>query len=91
MVDDARYPNEIRQLRKNVFHLIKLKISPTLQQQRIRDLYRNNADSHLLLLEHPSEISADDIANDYYDLVIDVDNKDVKYKINQYLKVKTIA
>ena len=85
LVDDVRYPNEFSYLKKNGFILVKLEISSELQKQRIENLYGENASEHLSRLEHSSETSLDNIDNELYDLILDVERDDVKGRAVQLL------
>jgi hypothetical protein len=83
LVDDARYPNELTYLKKNGFTLVKLVISPQLQRKRIEKLYGDQSQEHLSRLDHPSEILQDQIDNQLFDTIIDVEKEDVKKKVAQ--------
>jgi nucleoside-triphosphatase THEP1 len=77
IIDDVRYPNEVLSLRKKGYFLIKLVISHKVQEKRIKNLYKLTSNTHLNNRTHPSETSLDDIDNDAFDIIVDVDNKDV--------------
>ena len=55
IIDDLRYQNEYEALIKNNFIIIQINISPELQKERIKDLYPNNYQDHILNIEHESE------------------------------------
>lgn len=85
LVDDARYPNEIKYLKENGFILIKLIITPELQKTRIHELYGNKSDEHLSRLHHPSEVLQDTIKKEIFDLILNVENQDVKKEVSKLL------
>jgi len=74
VIDDVRYKNEVRMLKKNGYFLIKLNISKELQRQRLVDLYKGSYTTHLANLNHSSETEIDDFDDDVFDLVIKVNN-----------------
>lgn len=55
LVDDLRYQNEYEALVKNGFKIIQLNISNELQEERIKKVYPNNYNDHLLARTHLSE------------------------------------
>lgn len=73
IIDDARYKNEILELKKNNFTLIKLNISEAKQKQRLIETYPNTYPEHLDRRTHSSETEIDLIDDDIYDFIIDVD------------------
>jgi hypothetical protein len=77
IIDDVRYSNEIMSLIENGYFLIKLKISPELQEKRIKDLYKNSSDKHIINRNHPSEVMIDYIGDNRFDLIINVDKDDI--------------
>jgi hypothetical protein len=78
IIDGARYENEIMMLKENGFFLIKLNISYELQEKRIKNLYKNNYQEHIIKRNHTSETSVDFINNSIFNLIIDVDHHDIK-------------
>jgi len=68
LIDDLRYQNEYDVLVKNGFKIIQMNISPTLQGERIRELYPDNYKDHLLNRNHLSELNE---FTDSPDLIID--------------------
>ena len=85
LVDDARYPDEIKYLKDNGFILIKLIIKPELQKKRIYELYGNKSGEHLTRLEHPSEVLQDTIKKEIFDLILDVEKQNVKREVSKLL------
>ena len=92
IIDDLRYKNEFNQVKDAGFILIKLKISKKLQVDRLKNLYKNNWQNHIDNLSHQSELELDDIDENKYDLIINVDDENsVLTKIdNFYNKLKNI-
>ena len=90
IIDDLRYKNEFNQVKDAGFILIKLKISKKLQVDRLKNLYKNNWQNHIDNLSHQSELELDDIDENKYDLIINVDDENsVLTKIdNFYNKLK---
>jgi hypothetical protein len=82
IIDDVRYSNEIMALIENGYFLIKLVISPKLQEKRIKDLYKNSSDKHLINRNHPSEVMIDYIGDDRFDLIINVDTDKINTIVN---------
>ena len=68
-------------LKMGIF-LIKLEISPKLQEKRIKYLYKNSSDKHLINRNHPSEVMIDYIGDDRFDLIINVDKDKINTIIN---------
>jgi hypothetical protein len=85
LVDDVRYPNELFYLKKNGFILVKLVISSQLQKERLHQLYGNKAEQHIALLEHSSEILQDNMDDNLFDKIINVDNENVKKAVSELL------
>ena len=90
IIDDLRYKNEFDQVKDAGFIIIKLKISKKLQVDRLKNLYKNNWQNHIDNLSHQSELELDDIDENKYDLIINVDEENsVLTKIdNFYNKLK---
>ena len=78
LLDDARYHNEIINLKKNGWILVKLSISPELQLKRLKDVYPDTWETHLERTNHESETQQDSIDPDLIDYTIDVNRTDVK-------------
>ena len=57
LVDDLRYQNEYEALVKNGFKIIQLNISDELQEERIKMVYPDNYEDHLLARNHLSELN----------------------------------
>lgn len=92
IIDDARFENEVLTLKNNDYFLIKLNISKDLQYKRLNKTYIN-ANSHINNSSDISETSIDNISNDIYDLIIDVDNNEIdilNIVINEITKKKII-
>lgn len=65
VIDDLRFPDELRYLRKKGFIIIRLSITSRLQCQRIRRTYGRDAKEHLMRLNHVSENYVDTFDVDY--------------------------
>lgn len=90
IIDDLRFENEAKMLKKNNFFLIKLNISNELQEKRIKNLYKNY-DDHLNKRNDESELNIDCIDEKYFDLVINVDKKDPVIFIQKYILNKNFT
>ena len=55
IIDDLRYQNEYEALSKNGFKIIQLVIDPEIQEKRIKEVYPNNFQDHLMNRDHLSE------------------------------------
>ena len=69
LVDDLRYPNEAEYLKKNGFTLVKLRISPELQEKRLRETYPDTWKKHLEFQNHFTEQG---LADNLFDYIINV-------------------
>jgi len=76
-IDDGRFLNEIKTLKKNGFYIIKLNISKNLQLKRLKYTYPNTYKTHLTRLNHHSELEMDSIKVSIFNSVIDVDKEDL--------------
>ena len=73
IIDDLRFPNEMKYLIDNDFFIIKLKISKKLQLERLEKTYPNSWESQIPKLTHVSEISLDGVPDEKFNLVINCD------------------
>ena len=55
VVDDVRYPNEIRSLQEAGFHIRYLEVSPQTQRARIMNIYGEDWQQHFDNMGHDSE------------------------------------
>ena len=85
IIDDARYENEIKYLKKNGWILIKLEITPEKQLERLKKTYTSTWEDHLNNINHESE-NLTGITEDYYDLIID-SSKDINVIFEEILLV----
>ena len=85
IIDDVRYINEILELKNNGYFIIRLEISPELQEKRIKELYKNNSEQHLINRNHESEIISYNRNNILWDLVINVDKDNIDTIISTLL------
>ena len=83
IIDDCRFLNEIQNLKKSGFTLIKLNISNELQLIRLQKTYANSWHTHDL--SHVSENEIDLFDNDIFDIIIDVDNYNSVENIINYI------
>jgi len=75
VIDDLRFENEYKYLKKNNYYIIKLVIDKNQQIKRIEDLYKDKAHEHLERLEHISECNIDKLNAD---LTINTEDVDIK-------------
>jgi cytidylate kinase len=75
VIDDLRFENEYKYLKKNNYYIIKLLIDKNQQIKRIEDLYKDKAHEHLARLEHISECNIDKLNAD---LTINTEDVDIK-------------
>ncbi len=90
LVDDLRYQNEYEALVKNGFKIIQLNISDELQEKRIKEIYPDNYEDHLLARTHLSELNNFEwLTSDHPHLSIDSskDQNDIKELINSFIKM----
>jgi len=73
IIDDLRFPNEMKYLVENNFFIIRLEISKKLQLERLEKTYPNSWKSQIPKLTHQSETSLDIVPNEEFDLVINCD------------------
>jgi len=74
IVDDLRYQNEYETLSKNGFKIIQLVIDPKIQEKRIKEVYPNNFQDHLMNRNHLSEKNEFQWLNRYEPLIIRSEN-----------------
>lgn len=77
VIDDLRFENEYKYLKKNNYYIIKLVIDKNQQIKRIEDLYKDKAHEHLKRLEHISECNIDKLNADLTINTADVDIKTI--------------
>tara|TARA_B100001093_G_scaffold517323_1_gene598560 strand:- start:1505 stop:2029 length:525 start_codon:yes stop_codon:yes gene_type:complete len=65
VVDDVRFPQEIKSLRQKGFIILKLNINEELQKKRIIRTYPDNYKLHLMRLNDISETLNSDFITDY--------------------------
>ena len=89
LVDDLRYQNEYEALVKNGFKIIQLNLSDELQEKRIREVYPDNYEDHLINRTHLSERNTFQWINEEHPhLSIDSseDINEIKSIINSFIK-----
>ena len=74
VIDDVRYGNEFIALKNAGWILVRLDISPQLQERRLRCTYPDTCESHLENIHHASETSLDGINVKAFDYSINVDD-----------------
>ncbi len=80
VVDDVRFPQEMKSLRQKGFTILKLNINDALQKKRIIKTYPETYKLHLAGLNHISEtLNSDFITN--YEINIDKDNENKIFEI----------
>jgi len=76
IIDDLRFENELEELIKNDFILIKLNISKELQIDRLKMTYPNNWENHLKHIRNERN-NINKLNEDCFNYIIDID-KDIK-------------
>ena len=89
IIDDLRYPNELKYLKKNNFILIRLNISKEEQMKRLKETYPNTFHQHIENINHHSETSLDNVSNNEFDIIFNIkdniNSKTITQKIIQSL------
>ena len=86
VVDDIRYVNEVLELKKAGWIIIKLEIDEGLQLERLKKTYPDDWEKHYDARGHASELEIDLITNDMVDLVIQAkDDASVLKNLNEFL------
>tara|TARA_X000000950_G_C13771958_1_gene601381 strand:+ start:413 stop:940 length:528 start_codon:yes stop_codon:yes gene_type:complete len=65
VIDDLRFPNEYKVLKKNGFKIIKLSITDEFQEIRLKNTYPDNYQVHIERKNDISESYTDEILYDY--------------------------
>ncbi len=88
IIDDLRFINEFKALKKNDFKIIKLKISEELQKKRLQSEYPFTWRNHIENIQHQSETEIELIDDYEIDLIIDIDKNEenILEIINNFLK-----
>jgi dephospho-CoA kinase len=82
VIDDLRHFNEYRILKEHGWKIIKLNISPELQLERLSQISTpKQLKDHLNNMNDVSEQEIVNSSNEYFDLVINVNNDSVQEKI----------
>ena len=76
VVDDVRFINEAKQLKEQGWVLVKLDITPELQRDRLKKTYGVAWESHANRSNDPSEAEVSQIADELFDLIIEVEDGD---------------
>ena len=82
IIDDLRFPNEWEALKSLGFIIIRLKVEPSIQIERIKKTYPDNWGVHLERLEHITEIA---LKNYYADYTLESNDHDILY--NSLVKI----
>tara|TARA_B100001564_G_C20665699_1_gene683655 strand:- start:1669 stop:2307 length:639 start_codon:yes stop_codon:yes gene_type:complete len=86
IVDDIRYVNEVRELKKAGWIIIKLDIDEELQLERLKKTYPDDWEMHYNARQHPSELEIDLISENMVDVVIQAkDDDSVIQSLNNFL------
>ena len=80
VVDDVRYLNEVENLKKEGWKIIKIDIEEPQQIERLKKTYPNDWETHVSARNHPSELEIDTIPESMFDLVVKASD-DEKYEI----------
>lgn len=87
VIDDVRYENEVSNLKREGWIMIKLEVSDELQLDRLKRTYPSNWETHADARQHPSEAEVDMIPLEDFDLVIESsDTKDAGETLLAYLR-----
>jgi len=81
IIDDLRYPNELKMLEKYNFIIIKLNIKKPLQIKRIIETYPSTYDCHIKRLKHDSESYYDNL--NYTEKIDITENKNIPSLIKE--------
>jgi hypothetical protein len=65
IIDDLRMENEYEYCKKNGYIIIRLDVSPEVQEKRIKDIYPDNWKDHLDRRNHITETALDNYKFDY--------------------------
>ena len=85
VIDDLRHFNEYQILRKHGWKIIKLEISKELQHQRLQQISTpQQFQDHLKNMDDISEQEIVNSTDDYFDLVIHVDQDSVYEKLSNF-------
>jgi len=86
IVDDIRYVNEVKELKKAGWIIIKLEINDKVQISRLKKTYPENWKTHQMARNHPSELEIDMITKDMVDIVIQAkDDESVLSSLNNFM------
>ena len=80
VIDDLRFSNELMELKKNNFTIIKINIHKDIQLNRYKTLYNDNIER----LNHISELEQDNFSNNLIDYVLE-SNDDILNNIDKIL------
>ena len=86
VIDDVRYVNEVINLKKEGWLLVKIQIDDELQIKRLKKRYPNDWETHAGARHHASESEVDVIPDGLFDVVVDASNDDKPFsKVEEYL------
>lgn len=69
--DDVRYKNEVQALKDGGWTIIRLKIDPDIQLERIKKTYGDNWEDHWNNRFSPSETDLDDMPDEEFDHILE--------------------
>lgn len=94
IIDDLRYPNELRALKKENFIIIKLDLDKDSQLERLKKCYPDSFKDHINNMNHESELLMDNLDDSEFNFIIKSDNDMLVNLIqiinNNILKTKKI-
>ena len=85
IVDDLRYQNEYEALTKNGYKIIQLVIDPKIQEKRIKQVYPNNFQDHLMNRNHLSEKNEFQWLKGYEPLIIHSEEDKIREKVLSFI------
>ena len=74
IIDDLRYPNELKALKKENFIIIKLDLDKDSQLKRLKQCYPDSYQDHINNMNHESELLMDKLDDSEFNFIIKSDN-----------------
>ncbi len=79
IIDDIRYQNEVIKLKSKGWKIIKIEIEDELQNERLKETYPDNWETHIASKNHASESEVNIIPYELFDYIIKASNDDEPY------------
>ena len=79
IIDDIRYQNEVIKLKSKGWKIIKIEIEDELQNERLKETYPDNWETHVASKNHASESEVNIIPYQLFDYIIKASNDDEPY------------